>query len=86
MAVLLVGALVASVYVIYMLEILKLRRFRLRQRSESAPGAEREVDEGVKRELDTGEYAAVNPESGELAAVDPKSGEMEPVKRTFPDP
>jgi UDP-GlcNAc:undecaprenyl-phosphate GlcNAc-1-phosphate transferase len=73
MALLLIGALVASVYVIYMLEILKLRRFRLRQRvgapatpepPERSP-VEREVDEDVKRELDTGEFAAVNPQDAE---------------------
>jgi UDP-GlcNAc:undecaprenyl-phosphate/decaprenyl-phosphate GlcNAc-1-phosphate transferase len=79
---LLLGAMVTSVYVIYMLEILKLRRFRLRQRGPGAePGAEHEVDEGVKRELDTGEFAAVNPESGELSAVDRDSGELERVPR-----
>ena len=33
------------------------------------------MDAGVKRELDTGEYAAVNPETGEMSAVDPDTGE-----------
>ena len=62
---LLVFALVASVYVVYVLEIFKLRRLRLRQRMglggavpPPAGDLEAEVDEGVKRELDTGEYAA----------------------------
>jgi UDP-GlcNAc:undecaprenyl-phosphate GlcNAc-1-phosphate transferase len=75
------AALAASVYVIDVLEILKLRRLRLRQAM--AP-VEAEVDAGVARELDTGTYAAVNPETGEMSAVDPESGEMEPVRA--PDP
>jgi UDP-GlcNAc:undecaprenyl-phosphate GlcNAc-1-phosphate transferase len=87
MAVVLVGSLVASVYVIQVLEILKLRRLRLRQRlglltrGEGAPAAqvEAEVDSGLKRELETGDYAAVNPETGEMSAVDPDTGDMAPV-------
>ena len=85
MAILLLGALVASVYVVEVLEILKLRRLRLRQRrggrgpGEGSDGGgppgtpagpagtppERVVDEQVKRELDTGEFAAVNPGPGD---------------------
>jgi UDP-GlcNAc:undecaprenyl-phosphate/decaprenyl-phosphate GlcNAc-1-phosphate transferase len=87
MAIVLIGSLVASVYVIQVLEILKLRRLRLRQRlglltrGEGAPPAEveAEVDSGLKRELETGDYAAVNPETGEMSAVDPDTGDMEPV-------
>ena len=63
---LLLFALVASVYVVQVLEIFKLRRLRLRQRMglggavpPPAGDLEAEVDAGVKRELDTGEYAAV---------------------------
>ncbi len=89
MGVLLLGALVASVYVIEVLEILKLRRVRLRQRllgirpaGRRAPApVEQEVDEGVKRELDTGEYAAVNPASGEMSAVDRDSGRVQSVRK-----
>jgi UDP-GlcNAc:undecaprenyl-phosphate GlcNAc-1-phosphate transferase len=86
MAALLAGAVVASVYALFALEILKLRRFRLRQRlglaaPEAPPPVEAEVDAGVARELETGEYAAVNPDTGELSAVDRGSGEMEQVKR-----
>ena len=88
-AVLLLGALVASVYVVEVLEILKLRRFRLRQRLRRAPAPaeeppppiEREVDEEVKRELDTGEFAAVNRAGGE-APADRDGGKGEAVRRT----
>ena len=81
-------AAAASVYVIYKLEILKLKNLRLRQRlgiapAKGAPPAEaaieEEVEEGVQRELETGTFEAVNPETGEMAAVDPDTGEMEAV-------
>ena len=91
MAALLVAAMVASVYVIHTLEILKLRRMRFAQRL-GLRGAgvpqpvEAEVDAGVKRELDTGDYAAVNPATGEMSAVDPDTGSMEPVRDAGPAP
>lgn len=84
MALFILAALAASVYVIQVLEILKLRKIRLRQRLRGAPEApppvEAEVDAGVARELDTGTYAAVNPETGEMSAVDPDTGSMERLK------
>jgi UDP-GlcNAc:undecaprenyl-phosphate/decaprenyl-phosphate GlcNAc-1-phosphate transferase len=84
MAVLLLGAIVASVYVIETIEILKLRRFRLRQRTglplpEAPAPVEAEVDAGVEHELETGTYTSVDPDTGEMAAVDPDTGEMEAV-------
>jgi UDP-GlcNAc:undecaprenyl-phosphate GlcNAc-1-phosphate transferase len=54
-------ALAASVYVVYVLEILKLRRQRLRQlfgRPAAPPRVEAEVDAAVERELETGEFEA----------------------------
>jgi UDP-GlcNAc:undecaprenyl-phosphate/decaprenyl-phosphate GlcNAc-1-phosphate transferase len=75
-------ALTASVYLVYVLEILKLRRFRLRQlraRGEAEEPAEAEADAGVARELETGSFAAVNPETGEIDTVDPETGEFEAV-------
>ncbi len=83
-AFLLAVAVVASVYALFALEILKLRRFRLRQRlglgaPEAPPPVEAEVDAGVARELETGEYAAVNPDTGALSSVDRDSGQMERV-------
>ncbi len=84
MAVVLLGALAASIYVINVLEILKLRRFRWRQLvglrgPAEPPPDEAEVDAGVERELETGEFAAVDPDTGEMTAVDPDTGEMQAV-------
>jgi UDP-GlcNAc:undecaprenyl-phosphate/decaprenyl-phosphate GlcNAc-1-phosphate transferase len=88
MASFLIFSVAASVYVIYKLEILKLKNLRLRQRLGIAPAkgppvaeseVEEEVEEGVRRELETGTFAAVNPDTGETAAVDPDTGEMEAV-------
>ena len=86
MATLLIAATAASIYVISVLEILKLRRVRWRQLvGLRAPGVpppdEAEVDAGVERELETGEFAAVDPDTGEMATVDPDTGEMEPVSK-----
>src|SRR3954451_22171580 len=54
MAVLFVGAAAASVYLVWVLEILKLRRFRARH---AAPDtSEHEIDERVARDLETGEF------------------------------
>ncbi len=60
-----------------MLEILKLRHLRLRQlaglRREAGrpvPPAE-QVDRAVARELDTGSFPAVDPETGEFEPVEP---------------
>jgi UDP-GlcNAc:undecaprenyl-phosphate GlcNAc-1-phosphate transferase len=96
MGVCLVIGIAASIYVVLVLEILKLRRLRMRQvlvpasdsgsppitppEGEALAPVEAEVDAGVARELDTGTFAAVNPETGEMSAVDPETGEMEAVK------
>jgi UDP-GlcNAc:undecaprenyl-phosphate/decaprenyl-phosphate GlcNAc-1-phosphate transferase len=82
MAIVLVGALAASIYVISVLEILKLRRIRWRQlvglRGPAVPPPDQaEVDKAVEHELETGEFKAVDPDTGEMAAVDPDTGEME---------
>ena len=65
MGVFLLFALVASVYVIDVLEILKLRRFRLRQRMglgrARRSAVEAEVDAGVARELETGRVRGGQP-------------------------
>jgi UDP-GlcNAc:undecaprenyl-phosphate/decaprenyl-phosphate GlcNAc-1-phosphate transferase len=69
-------ALAASIYLVYVLEILKLRRIRLRQligirREAGRPvPAEAEVDRGVAEELQTGSFPAVDPETGEFEAID----------------
>jgi UDP-GlcNAc:undecaprenyl-phosphate GlcNAc-1-phosphate transferase len=54
MATLLLVALAASVYVVYTLEILKFKRFRMRQ---ADPGTdEHEIEQQITRELETGEF------------------------------
>jgi UDP-GlcNAc:undecaprenyl-phosphate GlcNAc-1-phosphate transferase len=75
-------ALATSVYVIDVLEILKLRRLRLKQRIGLGVPEEptrEEVDAGVAKELETGEFEAINPETGEHTRIDPDTGEMEAV-------
>ncbi len=73
-------ALGASVYLVEVLEILNLRRMRLRQLGSLRRDAgrpvppEEEVDLAVARELETGSFPAVDPETGEFGAVDPVDG------------
>ncbi len=73
-------AIAASVYLVDVLEILGLRRVRLRQlvsvrRDAGRPvPAPAEVDLAVARELDTGAFPAIDPETGEFEAVDPIDG------------
>lgn len=65
-------ALAASVYLVIVLEILKLRGFRVRQLAAtgSTLPATR-VDEGVAQELETGSFPEIDPGTGEFTAVDP---------------
>ena len=70
-------ALAASVYLVEVLEILKLRQARLRQfvglrrdAGRPVPGEEA-VDRAVERELETGSFPVVDPETGEFEALDP---------------
>lgn len=72
-------ALAASVYLIIVLEILKLRGVRRRQLAAATPGgvAKEVVDEGVARELETGSFAAVDPDTGEFRELNPETGEFE---------
>jgi UDP-GlcNAc:undecaprenyl-phosphate/decaprenyl-phosphate GlcNAc-1-phosphate transferase len=56
-------ALAASAYLVYVLEILKLRRLRAWQLRRTDPDTtEHEIDEEVERELETGEFSAVSGE------------------------
>jgi UDP-GlcNAc:undecaprenyl-phosphate/decaprenyl-phosphate GlcNAc-1-phosphate transferase len=53
-------ALAASVYLVYVLEILKLRRLRAWQLRRTDPDTtEHEIDQEVERELETGEFSAL---------------------------
>jgi UDP-GlcNAc:undecaprenyl-phosphate GlcNAc-1-phosphate transferase len=69
-------ALAASVYLVEVLEILKLRQTRLRQlvtlrRNAGAPEPElQEVNVAVEQELETGSFPTVDPETGEFEAID----------------
>ena len=73
-------AVAASVYLVSVLEILKLRQVRLRQlgtirRTVGAPGpADQEVNRAVEEELETGTFPAVDPETGEFEAIEPDRG------------
>jgi UDP-GlcNAc:undecaprenyl-phosphate GlcNAc-1-phosphate transferase len=74
-------ALAASVYLVEVLEILKLRRARLRQiaglrREATRPvPAAAEVDRAVATELETGSFPAVDPETGEFSTIDGEAGD-----------
>ena len=58
---LLLIALAASVYLVWVLEILKLRRLRAWQLRRADPDtSEHEIDEQVQRELETGEFSALS--------------------------
>ena len=69
-------AIAASVYLVSVLEILKLRQARLRQlvrvrRDTGRPApAAAEVDQAVAEELETGSFPVVNPETGEFEALE----------------
>jgi UDP-GlcNAc:undecaprenyl-phosphate/decaprenyl-phosphate GlcNAc-1-phosphate transferase len=78
----LVIALAASVYLVVVLEILKLRGVRFRQLSAARPGEEVDlaVDEGVARELETGSFEAIDPDTGEYRALDPETGEFGAIR------
>src|SRR5688572_19488597 len=60
-----VAVVAASFYLVVTLEILKLRRFHA---ASNLP--QDVVDEGVKRELETGSFEIVNPATGEYQTVD----------------
>jgi UDP-GlcNAc:undecaprenyl-phosphate GlcNAc-1-phosphate transferase len=72
----LVAAIAASVYLVEVLEILKLRQTRLRQlvslrRQVGRPAPElQEVNVAVEQELETGSFPVIDPETGEFEALD----------------
>ena len=60
MAACFVVAIAASAYLVYVLEILKLRRLRAWQLRRTDPDTtEHEIDREVERELETGEFTAL---------------------------
>src|SRR5688572_25133777 len=52
--------LAASVYLIYVLEILKFRRFRQRQLAKQEGITQEEIDAEIDREMETGEFQAID--------------------------
>ena len=73
MAVILLGALAASVYVVYVLEILKRRRELVMQffgRPRAPEPVEAQVDAELERELETGEFDAIERPPPEPAGGD----------------
>jgi UDP-GlcNAc:undecaprenyl-phosphate GlcNAc-1-phosphate transferase len=65
------AAIAASVYLVYVLEILKFKSFRIRELLRAEPGTdEHEVERQVEREMETGEFEAVGrPDTGEFERV-----------------
>ena len=60
MVALVLFAIAASVYLVYVLEILKLKSLRARELRRSEPTtSEHEIDERVRRDLETGEFEKV---------------------------
>ena len=60
MGALLVFGVGASIWAIYVLEILKFRRFREFQMRRADPDtSEHEIDEQVEREIETGEFRSI---------------------------
>jgi UDP-GlcNAc:undecaprenyl-phosphate GlcNAc-1-phosphate transferase len=52
-------AVAASIYLVYVLEIVKFRRFRERQLAKQAGITQTEIDEEIDREIETGEFPAI---------------------------
>ena len=78
-------ALAASLYLVLVLEILKFRRFRERQlRRASETGevpalSEPEIRAEIEREVETGEFEAVEPETdSEQAGLNPLARSRRP--------
>ena len=70
MAGLLAIGLAASVYLVYVLEILKFRRLRAWQMRGADPDtSEHEIDAEVERELETGEFRKVSGDSNRTGEV-----------------
>jgi UDP-GlcNAc:undecaprenyl-phosphate GlcNAc-1-phosphate transferase len=61
MGVLLVAGIATSLYLVYVLEIVKLRRVRAWQLRRTDPAtSEHQIDAAVEQELETGEFTALS--------------------------
>jgi UDP-GlcNAc:undecaprenyl-phosphate GlcNAc-1-phosphate transferase len=56
-------AVAASIYLVYVLEIVKFRRFRERQLAKQEGITQAEIDEEIHREIETGEFPAMKLDS-----------------------
>ena len=56
-------AIAASIYLVYVLEIVKFRRFRERQLAKQEGITQAEIDEEIHREIETGEFPAMKLDS-----------------------
>jgi UDP-GlcNAc:undecaprenyl-phosphate GlcNAc-1-phosphate transferase len=75
-AVLVVLALAASVYLVYVLEILKFRGLRARQMRTADPGtSEHEIDARVERDIETGEFDRLDGDGDDDDDPDPDEDE-----------
>ena len=74
-------ALAASAYLVYVLEILKLRRLRAWQLRRVDPATtELEIDAEVNRELETGEFRVVDGPGGSPSPPSPPAREAAPTR------
>jgi UDP-GlcNAc:undecaprenyl-phosphate GlcNAc-1-phosphate transferase len=65
-----VAAIAASVYLVYVLEILKFKSFRVWELRRADPGtSEHDIEEQIEREVETGEFEPVRPDTGEFERV-----------------
>ena len=85
MGLILLAALAASVYLVYVLEIFKFKGLRTIQLRRLDPNTtEPEIDEAVQRDVETGEFEAVKatePELDKPLQRDVETGEFEAVKQ-----
>jgi UDP-GlcNAc:undecaprenyl-phosphate/decaprenyl-phosphate GlcNAc-1-phosphate transferase len=82
-------AIAASVYLVYVLEILKFKSFRARELRQVDPDtSEHEIDERVARELETGEFERLELDAREApkATGAPKSSEAPRPRAASPPP
>jgi UDP-GlcNAc:undecaprenyl-phosphate GlcNAc-1-phosphate transferase len=56
------AAVAASIYLVYVLEILKFRRLRERQLARKSGMTPTQIDEEIEREVETGEFEALGPQ------------------------
>jgi flagellar biosynthesis/type III secretory pathway M-ring protein FliF/YscJ len=71
-------AFAASLYLVVVLEILKFRRYRERQLRKQEELSQEEIDEEIEREVETGEFEAVDDPAEQAEAPDEEESPEEP--------